>query len=309
MSAESLLSELDVDFRPDERALFFQEAKAAAESYASTLGREATAESPQDDETGLQTQALLDELERETAEFSPVLPVVPLRRKHFVDLGLQCPPHIAHLMRRFDFYLVHFPITLVPKPGWGFQQLDCIVEFNPDQPPTERPVVYHIFPQEDWEDIIRFQQGLAIGLDENLEFKVDLKRLAVELPNLDTAQQAKIGAKAAGLAGLVVGPFNYRIRRPKIVSRGQGNVKVRWRLESEAYVGEEEPQLGVVLQVPKDVSQVNAVGALKVGKDFHTFTAHLRHLMRFVRERTRTYFERGAPLVQTQPWKDITAGL
>lgn len=310
MAIDDLYAELGLDFQPDERGLFLQEVTAVARDYRSSLSPKSAVRSPQEaDDPSQHIERLAKELEEDTAEFSPVRDIVPLRRKHFADHGLEVPPHIAHLMRRFDFYLLHVPITLVPRPGWAFVQLDCIVEFNPGRPPDERAVAYQIFPEDDWQDIIRASQGLAVGLDENLEFKVDVKRLRVELPELGAEARIEVGTKAAGEAGLILGPFNYRIRRPKIISKGRSHVKVRWRLESTEYFEEEEPRLGVVLQVPKEVSRVDVVGVLKACKDFQTLTAHVRHLLPYVKERTKNFFKGGAPLTDELRLTDVTAGL
>jgi len=300
---EHLYAELGLDFQPDERKLFLEEAAYVAHHFRSELG-----DSPGEaDELGQAIEELMAELEGETVEFSPVLDVMPLRKKHFADHGLEVPTRVADLMRRFDFYLVHVPITLVPKPGWGFVQLDCIVEFNPGRPAAQRPVAHQVFPEEEWQDVIRASQGLSVGLDENLEFKVDLGRLGVELPQLDAEARATIEAKAAGTAGLILGPFDYNIRRPKVISRGRGNVKVRWVMYSEESLEREEPRLGVLLRVPKETPRVDVVGALKASRDFHVFTAHVRHLLKYVQERTRNFFKQGAPLTAGQQWTDITA--
>jgi hypothetical protein len=310
MAVDNLYAELELDFQPDERRFFLQEMATVARDYKSSLGPEDAVLSPQEaDDFSQHVQRLMKQFEEDTAKFSPVRDIVPLRKKHFADHGLEVPAHIAHLMRRFDFYLLHIPITLVPRPGWAFVQLDCIVEFNPGKPPAERAVAYQVFPQEEWQDVIRASQGLAVGLDENLEFKVDMGRLEIELPGLSAAERAKVGAKAAGTAGLILGPFNYRIRRPKIIAKGRRNVQVLWRLEGEEYFEEEEPRLGVVLQVPKEVSRVDVVGVLKACKDFHRLTANVRHLLPYVKERTKSFFEKGAPLTDDLLLADVTAGL
>jgi len=309
MSIASLHEELGVDFRPGERGAFLQEMAAVARDYRGLLGDEEAALTAEVDDLSQHIQRLAQELEEDTAEFSPVRDIVPLRSDHFADHGLDVPAHIADLMRRFDYYLLHIPIVLFARGGWAFAQLECIIEFNPGRPPNERAVAYQIFPADDWQDVIRASQGLAIGLDENLEFKVDVKRLALELPDLSAEARAKVGTKAAGKAGLVLGPFDYRIRRPRVISKGRGHVKVRWRLEGAEHFEEEEPTLGVVLQVPKDVSQVDVIGVLKASKDSRALTDDVRHLLPYVRERTRNFLKGGAPLTDALQLTNVTAGL
>jgi hypothetical protein len=137
----------------------------------------------------------------------------------FSDLQLKISS-LANLLR-YNFYLVNFPITVLPRPGGGFVQLECIVEFNPGSSPAKRPVAYQIFPQEEWQSVIHAWQGVKVGLNESLEFKLDPIQATAKLPELDLPAQAEIKLKMAGQAGLVFGPFDYDIKRPKIISRGQ----------------------------------------------------------------------------------------
>ena len=240
-------------------------------------------------------------MEGETVEFSPVLDIYPLHKKNFKDHGLEVPKGINERLEKYNYYLVNVPVTLVAAPGWGFNQLDCILEFSPDSPAQARPVAYQIFPKEEWESVVRASQTLNIGLDENLEFKTpDVK--------LKPVLSAGVGLSTRAGAGLVLGPFQYQVLRAKIISRGQGNVKVRWRLDGEEAFHKADPRLGILLQVPKEADQVVILGVLKASKHFHLMTAELRHVLQYVRERTRNFMEQGAPLANHRVW-DISAQL
>ena len=306
MSIDNLYAELGIDFQPDDRKMFLQELADVARNYKSSLGSKP---GKQVEEDSAKLQEFAAELGKEVAEFSPRLSVVPLRRKLFTDLSMEVPPYIANLLGRFNFYLVDFPITLFPRPGWGFSQLECNVEFNPDRPPTERPVAYQIFPHEEWQEVIHAWQGLTVGLDENLEFKIDPVKAAEKIAGLSAPVKAAVELKTAAKGGLVLGPFDYHVRRPKILSKGRGNVKVYWRLESEEDIMQEEPRLGVVLQVPKEVSRVDVIGAMAATRTFHFFTTGLRHVWELLSGRTKKFLEKGAPVTDSEPWNDITAGV
>jgi hypothetical protein len=304
MSVEELYAEMGIDFRPEEREGFLRELAATATSYRESLGGSTKGI----DERDQLLQDLANELGKEVLQLSPRPAVVALGRKRFKELGIEIPSYIADLLKRFDFYLVQFPVTVVPRPGWGFSRLDCAVEFNPGLAPEERPVAFQVFPQEEWQKVIQFSQQLQIGLDENLEFKVDPAQ-AAELAALGTEAKAAIGLQAAGKAGLVLGPFEYQVRRPRILSRGKGNVKVYWRMEGEERVMQEEPRLGVVLQVPKGVARVDAIGAVSAFRSFDLFTADLRYVWDYLSQATKSFFRKGAPAVGKQPWDNITAGV
>ncbi len=310
MDIESLYTELGLEFVPEERPRFLREVSVTARGLPDTLGgKEQTALGTGDaDAAARQIEELMNELEQDTAEFSPRLEAIGLSRKDFTAHGIPVSPRVEALLDCSDFYLVHIPVTLFPKAGYAFVQLDCIVEFNSGQPAEQRPVTYQIFPEQEWQDVIRFGEGLAIGLNPDLEFRVDMKRVSAELPSLSGEARAAIGAKAAGDLGLVLGPFDYRIRRAKIQTAGRGNVKARWRLDSAEYFEKEEPQLAVLLQVPRGVSRVDAIGALKAARDFRLLSANLRHVIRFVQERTRNFVESGMPKSDGKAWQNITAG-
>jgi hypothetical protein len=300
MSLDHLYAELGVEFQPDEQEGFLQELADVARYHKGLLGAEPGA----DDDSPL--EKLAKELGNERVGFAPRPAVVALRPKLFADLHLEAPPYIRQLFQRFNFYLVNFPITLIPRPGGGFSQLDCIVEFNPKGLPNNRPVAYQIFPQEEWQEVIHAWQGVTVGIDEKLEFKVDPLQAAEKLLTLSLPAKAAVELKTAANAGLVLGPFDYHIRRPKIMSRGRGDAKVYWRLDGEEHLTENEPRFGVVLQVPKDVARVDAIGALLARRTFHFLTADFRHLLEYLSDRARRFFEKGAPATDKKPWDDIT---
>lgn len=305
MSMDELYAELGVDFQAGDRANYLQEFADVVRDYKGHLGP------PQENGARkTQLQELAAELGKDMVEFSPKLTVLALNKRLFGKLGLEIRPYIAALLRQYNFYLVNFPILVVPRPGGGFVQLECILEFNPDQPAAERPVAYQIFPQEAWQPILHASQGLKVGLNENFEFEVDpLQAAAPQFQKLDLPLEADVKLNAAGRAALVFGPFEYDIQRPKILSHGQGGVKVYWRMESESDILYERPHLGVVLQVPKNVSRVNVNGALKALPSFHLFTANIRNVADLMSSLGGNFFKKGAPVIHDMPWDDITAGL
>jgi hypothetical protein len=304
MSIGDLYAELGIDFKPDDRQKFLVEFTDVARDYRRHLGP-----GEADQARNTQLQELAAELGKDIVAFSPQLTLLPLSKKMFGDLKLEIPPSTASLLQRYNFYLVNFPITVRPRPGGGFVQLESIVEFNPGCPPKERPTAYQIFPQDEWQQVIHACQGLKVGLNESFEFKIDPIQAASKLPELDLPAKAAIETKVAGKAGLVLGPFDYDIKRPKITSRGQGNVKVYWRMESEKAITQEEPRLGVVLQVPRDVSRVDVIGVLKALPTFHFFTADVRNVAELMSSLGGNFFKKGAPVTADMPWNDITAGL
>ncbi len=299
MADSDLFSELGVDYTPGEQDRFFDELAYVARSATAPLGSNSK---------GPDKQALVDSIRRMqeelkscTAEFSKVLQVYPLNAKEFKARGFEISPGMADQMKKYEFALVHVPITLVPVKGWGFTSLDCIVEFNPGCPEERCPTAYQIFTKEEWQEKIAASIHLTMGLDENFNFKV-----AAAVP---PAVQAGIGAEASAGARLALGPFNYSVRMPKILTRGCGNVKVRWSMEGEEYVQQEEPALAIVLKIPRGVRPVKVTGVMAVRCHFHLLSADIQYLIAYLRERNKNFFSQGTPIAsQTAVW-DLSSQL
>lgn len=287
--------------RGQERHKLLSEMQAAVLHHASTLSDKR--QSPKVIQKRL--ASALERLGKEVAEFSPVLGVYRVSPKHFTSRNISIPAVVADLMLRYDFYLLNIPITLLPSRGWDFTELECSVEFNPGDKAAERPVAHEIFPKQEWQDLIRVSQGLSIGLDAQLSFKADAGDLLTELPNIGAQMGAK--AHAASKSELVIGPFTYHARRSKILVRGQGNVYVYWRLSGTDTLQTNEPQLAIVLRVPKGLEHVKIEGVMKASRKFDVFAADFHSLMNYVRERTRSFFEQGAPLSSTMAWDSVTS--
>jgi hypothetical protein len=295
MSTKALLSELDVELSREEREQCFDEILHVTKNYARNLGKElAPAEQPVD--LVQAAERLKEDFQRTVVEFSPVLEVYPLGEQDLAGRGIELPPQVQTLLKKSRFCLVRVPVLMVPEPGWGFTDLDCIVEFNPGQDALLRPAAYRVFPKEEWETVMRASQGLSVGLTETFEFKA----IGV-LPGT----QGSTGLVVDAGANLALGPYSYEIRRPKVIARGQGSPKVRWQFQGEASAGREELQLSIVLQVPRRAKTIQAIGVLKASAAFHTFTAHLRYLAGLLRDRTRRFFEQGMPITDECTW-DMT---
>ncbi len=287
MSLDDLYKELGVDYTQEEQDQFFSELLDAAENASAHLGGGKRAKTKYRDSLVNEIQLLQQEVKSSTAEFSKVLEVHPLSEEDFRTRGYEVPTKIATQMKKYQFALVNIPIMLVPVKGWGFTSLDCIVTFNPDRPLNQRPVAEQLFPSEEWVEKIKFSQQLSIGVDETLKFKV-----AGEVP---AVASAGVGADVQGGFKLVLGPYNYSISLPRVTARGANNVKVRWTLEGEENVQQHEMKLGAVLKVPRLAKKVEVVGVMTLCRQFHVFSADLKYLVEYIRERSQEFFKRGTP--------------
>ncbi|MBN2392720.1 MAG: hypothetical protein JXR84_18460 [Anaerolineae bacterium] len=292
------------EFQAGDYEAIFEEAIKAVESRYGPLSQDGVPKAAPDPAAELLHE--LKDKKGETAEFSPSLSVLPLRKKHFDAHNLDLPTRIDDLMRRYNFYLVRVPVTLMPRPGLAFTRLQCIIEFNSTEGDARRPTIHALFPTDEWQTIIQAHQGLEIGLDNRLTFKAALSDLQVEQGPLSGEADVLVAPGLVTSAGLILGKFNYSIKRPKIISTGEGNVKARWFLDSEEFFEREELWLGIVIQVPKDVERVDAAGALLAYRNPRWLTGHLSDVLELISTKSAQFFKRGAPIENTHLWTDIT---
>lgn len=254
---------------------------------------------------------LLEDLKKEQVEFSPKLMVSPLNQE---DCQVEAEPSLAEIkkkMREHDFYKVDIPITLKSAPDWAFSSLVCNVAFCPDEEDSKQvhllPTIHDIFPSDEWQEILNFQDSLTLGLDENLAFRAEVEKMEGKWQQLGGEAQAKLAVQVGGGMKLAFGPFSYQIRKAKIKSRGRGNVKAFWELQGAKYVNEQDVRLGLIFMVPKLRNKpISAIGALEAHHDFQVWSADLGHFKRFFQGTIQQFLEGGAAIQKTQVWQDIT---
>lgn len=282
------IEDLDRDALIDEAVEVFQ--GAASLEGVTTRSARSWSFSPETDVVGI-----LQSLKAEKAAFGPRPEVLPLDSEALKARGVDLDNRVKALLERFDFYDVTFPVTLFPKRGWAFDRLECQVEFNPGEKPERRSLAHDIFPGSDWETLAKATMHLEIGITEALEF-----RAKAAVPSLATAGAE--GRLDAG-AGFVFPPKDYHVKRARLLSRGKDTSEVFWRLDDESFFEKDEPRLGVILKVPKGVTSVKAKGVLAAYRSFNKLGADLGVLVDYLSERVRSFFKKGAPLVDRGEWE------
>jgi len=255
--------------------------------------------------------ALLESLKKEQVEFSPKLSVYPLNREEHPPDAKQLLTGIEERMQEHNFYKVDIPITLKSAPDWAFSSLVCQVSFCPDEEDSKQmhllPTIHDIFPSNEWQEILNFQDSLTLGLDENLAFRAEVEKMEGKWQQLGGEAQAKLAVQVGGGMKLAFGPFSYRIPKALIKSGGRGNVKAFWELQGTKYVNEQDVMLGVILMVPKSRNKpISAIGALEAHHDFQVWSADLLHFKRFFAGAIQQFLEGGAAIQKTEAWQNIT---
>lgn len=81
MFVHNLAQEFDFAFEPAERKSFLQEVSNTAQKLSTLLGANDSSGTRQPDESAQFIQNLMNELEQDTTEFSPLLEVIPYVNK------------------------------------------------------------------------------------------------------------------------------------------------------------------------------------------------------------------------------------
>jgi hypothetical protein len=240
--------------------------------------------------------AKLLKLKEESAGFGPNPEVLRLDEVALAARGITPGSRLRQLLGEADFYAVTFAVTLFPKVDWRFDRLEAQVEFSaPGTDAARAPVAFDLYPQDEWDTLVRANVHLEVGVTEGLEFACSVPANAA---GLSAAAQAKV----AGGASFVVPPRDYGLRRAKVLSRGRGNAEVFWRLYDAAYLERQEPQLGVVLKVPKGGRPVRARGTLAAYRSAKFWTAALGALFADFTERLHSWISAGTPLYGHGDW-------
>lgn len=248
--------------------------------------------------------------------------VYKITNKKYLTSRLSVPVSLKALLDDFNFYCVRFPVSLIPREGWGFRQLEFFIEFNPgEERPERRPKAYRIMPENRFQKLLEVSDSLEVFLGENLEFEIGttaaakLAQDALEVAGFDAGDGVAAALPAADVKGklkagigLVAGPFTYSIRTPIIYHTSTGLEHVFWRLRGEEFgTGEGSPFI-VVLQVPKKTKSVRIEATLQAYHKFGLLAAAPSLVVRYLPTLVRSFFEGGAPIRSNKSW-DITARL
>jgi len=225
---------------------------------------------------------------------------------------LNVPPRFRELSEQYKFYWLRFPITFHLPSNWYFNKLECAVEFNPETAEGHlRPRACMILPDQKFQKQLELSDGIELRIGENFEFEATSGDLSLQANQAQTTAKASVDAKAASKLGLVVGSFNYSLKKAQITRSDSGDARVFWCIEGTEFFQENLPKLIVVLQVPKAVEQVKIQAALQAYHRSKFWTAQLADLgdvIHLLSKKAQTFLRKGAPLKDTKLW-DITPSL
>ena len=253
--------------------------------------------------------SLVNELQGDAAAFAKSPVVQKISEETFTSGKSQIGDRFKELTAKHNLYCVTFPIYLHAKSGGGFNKLEAIVEFNPEIPvPANRPKAIRILPEKQFQTQLQAGTRLEVGLDENLDFKASSGTVDIKAASAQASMTAGAGAKAATGFNFLVGPFVYHVKKAKIDHSAIGLEKVFWRLDGSEFFQEDDFPLVVVLQVPKETTEVRIAAVMQAYRHFSFLSADLQDAVSELGRRIRNFFEAGTPLRDQQLW-DISSRL
>jgi hypothetical protein len=252
---------------------------------------------------------LMKELRGDQAEFAELPVVEKITDETFSSANLQIGERYKQLTRDHSLYCVDFPVYLHAQRGWGFNKLEVLVSFNPeDTASTTRPKAIRILPEKKFETQLQGGMRMEVGIDENLDFSAKSGSVAAQAGGAQVSASAGAGAKLSTGLNLKMGPFVYDLKRAKIEHSAVGLEKVFWRLDGAELFQDSDFPLVVVLQVPKEAKEVKVAAAMHASRHFSFLTADWQDAVKELGRRFRNFFEAGAPIQHTKEW-DITSRL
>jgi hypothetical protein len=252
---------------------------------------------------------LFEKLNKEQILFSPKLDVQAIKKADFEKKGVELPIELRKKMGEQVFFRVIVPITLFPTSGWAFTRLESWLRLCPNEENSNKMVTIHdLFPSDAWTDVLKFQDGLQLGLDNQLNFKLSVDKIKGKFDSFDVVAEAQAGGDVGLSASLIVGPFAYRLRRSDVRARGKGNVECFWRMDGKDHVDQEDIHLDIIIAVPKTrQEQVELIGQARARHEFQPLLADVvKDWPRYFHQRMQSLFESGAPVTANMEWKNIT---
>lgn len=171
-------------------------------------------------------------------------------------LSNDAPVRKSELLKRWHFYWVSFPLSLWTRPGRGFNRLEFKAAFNEADDEQTRPRTHDALPTQQFAELAKAHGSLKVGVGGHLNFAVEPPSVDLNAAGIPVTAQAGAHADAALDMGMVLGPFEYSIRVPRVQRSNLELDTVRWRLEGSRMVQENEPGLRVVLRVPNDTAHL-----------------------------------------------------
>lgn len=293
-------ADFSFDMQGIDRHALLTEAAARLDALSGYLG---PGEAAGEEESAL----LLRELDGDTIGFPDFPTVYKITDKHYLTHNLKVPVNFTTLTQNFNFYWLYIPVALFPKSAMrGFRKLEMIVEFNHGETMAQlRPQAYQILPNKKFQTLLEVSNRVEVRLDENFELSASTPQMDVNLGSASVKAGAGMTVKEAAGLGMVLGPYTYRLKRAQIDHTPTSFAKVRWTLDGAEFFQEDSPELIVVIQVPKEVTQLKVGAAMQAYRHFSLLPSRLQKAVDDFPQWIQRFLRAGMPVPGAATW-DIT---
>ncbi|MDJ0695366.1 hypothetical protein [Mastigocoleus sp. MO_188.B34] len=297
-------TDFEFDFNGTERLQFLEELNA----LYSELGDDSQCQTPDNNPAS----RLFAKLNQEIAEFAKYPTIEKLSESYSINSGRTAPKKSQEISQDHKFYWIKLPITLFPSSNWYFNKLECLVEFSSEFSEAHlQPKVHSIFPERKFQQLFKANGNIEISIGGNMEFEANTGQLNLQAGEAQVTTNAGAKAKLGSNFGLISEFSPCSLKADQIDHTDPGDSQVFWRINGAEFFQEDKPNLMVILQIPKSVQQVKIDAALQA---YHrpnfwtTVMGNLGDLMRFLSNKGRTFYEKGAPIKDITTW-DISPNL
>lgn len=239
-------------------------------------------------------------------ENQPLL--TPIRPDQFVSQGLGVPARLRDQNRKSTFYWVEFPLVLQPYVGHRVRRVERNLRLATTPPGAA--LFRSVLPDQKFVELLSGKTGATLKLAENMEFSATTPSEIDDFAKLVAQGKAKasVEVSAAAEAGLVAGPFEYRVRKAKIEHSPNQTNEMFWRVDGEEFFEGATAEFVAILEVPKTTTTLVIDAAVQTAFAFQWWSSDLSVVFDQVSDRLRGFIEAGAPRQDAKSW-DVSAQL
>lgn len=289
----------------DRRALL-EEAARVFDAVPGHLGSTSSGISPIQTQEGELTRAMIDQ---DKLEFNGFPLLEKITEEDFEASKAIVPSRFKQLSQDYHFYKVRFPIYLHSAPHWGFDHFRLELEmYSPTAPEHLQPCSYKILPAKQFQQYLKAEAGVTICFNENFELSAGAGPISLAAAGVPLTAQASAGGKLASNIGLEVGSLQFGLKKIKLDHSQMGTQKVWWKLMGAEFFEQENLDLLLIMQIPRETRDVTIKAWMSAARYFNFADAGLRSAVKQLREALRVFFEDGCPIEAAKTW-DLTPRL
>ena len=226
---------------------------------------------------GITARMIKDLQETEVRFGNPQNELIHLTEKRFKEVGIELNNLIKQQMKDdYNFYYLTLNVNLRPQPGAKFWRLTCDLKFS-----EEKTMIQSIFPEHQWQPVIKIGVGMDIGINQNLTWDaaIDSSMITEVLKSVPANLKANIASKNKFKAFAVIPDCKYELGCPEIVAEGMASPECYWRIQDQEIQKVGTVKFGVIFKVPKQIKSITLTGTTWADIDINWLTANISDIV------------------------------